>query len=114
MISYWQERIPEAASIYTIRKNDNGELVFICCPPADLNRDGVIYGEEEELVPLGEIYEIPKEYLPEEYVPEIFHYKTCMAETKIAPNLGYRSFYLRDVTLPTRCKRGVRDSGGVT
>ena len=61
MMSEWQAQIPVAASIYTFRKNDEGQLVFILCPPADLNRDGIIYGEDEELVPKGTIYEFESE-----------------------------------------------------
>jgi signal transduction histidine kinase/CheY-like chemotaxis protein len=61
MMSNWQKQIPAAASIYTCRKNAEGELVFICCPPADLNRDGQFLGENEELIPKGTIYEFDSE-----------------------------------------------------
>ena len=61
LMSAWQAKSPFAASIYTFRKNNKGEIVFILCPPADLNRDGIIYGEEEELVPKGTIYEFESE-----------------------------------------------------
>jgi len=57
MMSAWQNQISVAASIYTFRKNADGEIVFICCPPADLNRDGIFEGDEEELTPKGEVYE---------------------------------------------------------
>ena len=61
MMLAWQSQIPVAASIYTFRKNAEGEIVFICCPPADLNRDGKYDGEDEELVPKGEVYEFDSE-----------------------------------------------------
>ena len=61
MMSTWQGQIPTAASIYTCRKNTEGEIVFICCPPADLNRDGKFEGEREELVPKGTIYDEDEE-----------------------------------------------------
>ena len=57
MMSAWQDQISVAASIYTFRKNADGEIAFICCPPADLNRDGKIEGDKEELTAKGEIYE---------------------------------------------------------
>ena len=57
----WQSHIPIAASIYTFRKNAEGKIVFICCPPADLNRDGKYEGEDEVRVPKGEIYEYESE-----------------------------------------------------
>ena len=65
MMSEWQKQIPVAASIYTFRKNDEGEIVFICCPPADLNRDGIFEGEREERVPIGTIYDEDEEYISE-------------------------------------------------
>ena len=61
MMSAWQSRIPDAASIYTFRKTAEGEVVFICCPPADLNRDGNFEGENEESPPIGEVYEFDSE-----------------------------------------------------
>ncbi|MDR2755799.1 MAG: response regulator [Planctomycetaceae bacterium] len=64
-ISEWQNRVPFAASIYTLRENAKGELFFILCPPADLNRDGRFEGERELRVPKGEIYEIEYEDIPE-------------------------------------------------
>ena len=56
MMSEWQKQIPAAVSIYTFRKNSDGEIVFICCPPADLNRDGKFEGAKEQLVPKGTVY----------------------------------------------------------
>ena len=68
MMSTWQSQIPVAASIYTFRKNAEGEIVFILCPPADLNRDGKHEGEDEERVPKGTVYEFDAE----EDIHEIF------------------------------------------
>jgi signal transduction histidine kinase len=68
MMIAWQQNIPTVASIYTMRQNDNGEIVFICCPPADLDRNGKIEGEREQLVPKGKVYE----YDLEEDIQEIF------------------------------------------
>ena len=65
MMSEWQAQISAAASIYTCRKNTEGKIVFICCPPADLNRDGKFEGENEQLVPIGEIYDEDEEDIPE-------------------------------------------------
>jgi signal transduction histidine kinase/CheY-like chemotaxis protein len=64
----WQSEISSAASIYTFRKNEKGEIIFICCPPADLNRDGKIEGEKEKLTPKGTIYD---DFDSEEDIAEI-------------------------------------------
>ena len=56
MMSEWQEQIPLAASIYTFRRNAKGNIAFVCCPPADLNRDGKIEGKEEQLTRKGKVY----------------------------------------------------------
>ncbi|MDR0520609.1 MAG: response regulator [Planctomycetaceae bacterium] len=65
ILTQMQDRLPITASIYTLRKNKENRLVFICCPPADLNRDNRIEGEKEQLVPLGTIYPGPPEDVPE-------------------------------------------------
>jgi len=57
MMSAWQDQISVTASIYTCRKDAEGNIIFICCPPADLNRDRKIQGEKEQLVPKGKVYE---------------------------------------------------------
>jgi len=66
-MSAWQREIPTVASVYTMRQNEQGEIIFICCPPADLDRNGKIEGENEELVPKGKVYE----YDSEEDIQEI-------------------------------------------
>lgn len=68
MMSAWQQEIPTVASIYTLRQNEKGELIFICCPPADLDRNGKIEGKREQLVPKGTVYE----YESEEDIREVF------------------------------------------
>lgn len=68
MMSAWQQKIPTVASIYTLRQNEKGELIFICCPPADLDRNGKIEGKREQLVPKGTVYE----YDSEEDIREVF------------------------------------------
>ena len=57
----WQSQVPIAASIYTCRKNTEGKIAFICCLPADINRDGIFEGSKEELVAKGEIYTVESE-----------------------------------------------------
>jgi signal transduction histidine kinase/ActR/RegA family two-component response regulator len=64
MMSYWQNRIGSAASIFTFRQSRDNRLVFVFCPAADLNRDGKIGGtgdaeadEREAEVPNGETYD---------------------------------------------------------
>ena len=57
MMHTWQSQIPVAASIYTFRKNAEGEILFILCPSADLNSDGKHEGENEERVSKGTVYE---------------------------------------------------------
>ncbi|MDR2439048.1 MAG: response regulator [Planctomycetaceae bacterium] len=64
-ISEWQNRVQFAASIYTLRENAKGEIFFILCPPADLNRDGQFEGERELRVPKGEILRVEYEDIPE-------------------------------------------------
>jgi signal transduction histidine kinase/CheY-like chemotaxis protein len=64
-MSEWQKRVTSAASIYTLRENANGELFFILCPPADLDRNDKFEGENEMRVPKGEIYEEAYEDIPE-------------------------------------------------
>ena len=68
MMFLWQEKIPDAASIYTVRKNAAGEIVFICCPPADINRDRKFEGTQEELVCKGQVYD---DFESEEEIREI-------------------------------------------
>ena len=58
MMTKWQNQIPFAASIYTFRRNANGNIAFVCCPPADLNRDGRIEGEREQLTRKGKVYAV--------------------------------------------------------
>ncbi|MDR1140256.1 MAG: response regulator [Planctomycetaceae bacterium] len=64
-MSEWQSRVNSVASIYTLRENAKGEIFFVLCPPADLNRDGKFEGEREMRVPKGEIYEAEYEDIPE-------------------------------------------------
>lgn len=56
MMEEWQKQIPVAASIYTFRKNADGNIVFICCPDADLDRNGKIEGDKEERQHVGRVY----------------------------------------------------------
>ncbi|MDR0609505.1 MAG: response regulator [Planctomycetaceae bacterium] len=64
-ISEWQHRISSPASIYTLRENAKGEIFFVLCPPADLDRNGQFDGEKEMRVPKGKIYEENYEDIPE-------------------------------------------------
>ena len=87
LLSAWQTQIPVAVSIYTFRKNDEGEIVFIICPAADLNRDGIIYGEMEEMIPKGTIYEFESE----DDIREIFDAfagKSGFSNTPVADDWG--------------------------
>ncbi|QNU27558.1 EAL domain-containing protein [Geobacillus sp. 46C-IIa] len=43
-------------SVYTLKKNGNGELYFVVAPAADDNRNGRIDGKNEQAVPPGTIY----------------------------------------------------------
>ena len=61
MMLTWQAQTSMTASIYTFRKNAEGEIVFILCPPADLDHDGKYEGEDEEVVPKGTVYEFESE-----------------------------------------------------
>ena len=65
MMRTWQSQISAAASIYTFRRNAKGEIVFILCPPADLNRDGKYDGPDEEMVSKGTVYDEPEEAIHE-------------------------------------------------
>jgi signal transduction histidine kinase len=65
MMETWQKQIPVAASIFTCRRDANGEIVFICCPETDLSRNNIIDGEEEVRITVGEEYGKPEEDLPE-------------------------------------------------
>lgn len=58
----WMKINPLIQSIYTFRKNPQGEVVFILAPETDYDHNGVIEGENEERVPIGTIY---KEVIPE-------------------------------------------------
>ncbi len=53
---HWMKLNTEIQSIYTMRKKADGSIVFILGPETDYDRNGVIAGEEEQRVPIGEKY----------------------------------------------------------
>lgn len=57
----WQDRISYVASIYTMRKDEQGRFLFIFDPEADLNRNGMIDSEIEKEIHIGTIYVPPKD-----------------------------------------------------
>jgi len=61
-LTEWQNHIKEVQSVYTMRKNENGQIYFVVAPATDYNKDGRIRGEREQRVPLGTLY---KENVPE-------------------------------------------------
>ena len=52
----WMKLNPEIQSIYTMRKKEDGSIVFVLGPETDYDRNGIIQGEEEQRVPIGETY----------------------------------------------------------
>ncbi|MGL4944568.1 MAG: hybrid sensor histidine kinase/response regulator [Thermoguttaceae bacterium] len=59
----WLQTLPEVAAIYTIRRTQSGEWVFVVCPACDLNRDD-IYGDndfKEYYVPLNAPFDLADE-----------------------------------------------------
>lgn len=52
----WQNHIKEVQSVYTMRKNENGQFYFVVAPATDSNKDGRIRGEVEKRIPMGTIY----------------------------------------------------------
>lgn len=51
----WQSR-GRVLSIYTMKKNKNGQLYFVVAPPTDYNRNGRIDSDKEQAVSPGTIY----------------------------------------------------------
>lgn len=54
-MSAWLEVNPELSAIYTIREFADGLYVFIASPETDYDRNGLIEGDNEKLVPIGEV-----------------------------------------------------------
>lgn len=59
---HWMKLNPEIESIYTMRKLPDNSVIFILGPETDYDRNGVIEGEREARVPIGEKYD---EVVPE-------------------------------------------------
>ncbi|MBM7661052.1 diguanylate cyclase (GGDEF)-like protein [Bacillus mesophilus] len=51
----WQGKL-EIQSIYTLKKNSNDDIYFVVAPATDYNNDGVISGDIEQVIPIGNIY----------------------------------------------------------
>ena len=52
----WQKSNKEIQSLYTLKKDQNGNFYFLFAPETDYNKDGIISGHSEESVPLGTFY----------------------------------------------------------
>ncbi|MDR3233835.1 MAG: response regulator [Planctomycetaceae bacterium] len=58
MTEVWQKNSRGyVASVYTVRENEQGKLVFVLCPAADLNRDKQILGWREQQISNGTVYD---------------------------------------------------------
>lgn len=63
----WMDANDLVISMYTMRQDAKGEIRFILAPETDYNGDGIISGELEARVPIGEIYDEPISELKEAF-----------------------------------------------
>lgn len=61
-ISKWLMYNPQFNELYTMRKSDDGTIYFVVDSATDIDRNGLIEGEAEKRLPIGEIYH---NYVPE-------------------------------------------------
>ena len=65
LMKQWVCNIPSVASVYTLRKNDQGEFIFAVDVGQDKNNDGKLEGEDEKGGAFGEVYETNVDDVPE-------------------------------------------------
>ena len=65
LMEQWICEIPSVASVYTLRKNDLGEFIFIVDPGQDRDNNGRLDGEGDKGNGIGEVYETKIEDVPE-------------------------------------------------
>ncbi|WKA47827.1 bifunctional diguanylate cyclase/phosphodiesterase [Geobacillus zalihae] len=74
VLERWQH-YGRVLSVYTLKKNEHGELYFVAAPATDYNRNGRIDGEKEQAVPPGTVY---RRHFPE--IEEAFHGRFAMEQ----------------------------------
>ncbi|WP_031206074.1 bifunctional diguanylate cyclase/phosphodiesterase [Geobacillus sp. A8] len=74
VLERWQH-YGRVLSVYTLKKNERGELYFVAAPATDYNWNGRIDGEKEQAVPPGAVY---RRHFPE--IEEAFHGRFAMEQ----------------------------------
>ncbi|EPR29429.1 MULTISPECIES: putative bifunctional diguanylate cyclase/phosphodiesterase [Geobacillus] len=82
VLERWQH-YGRVLSVYTLKKNEHGELYFVAAPATDYNRNGRIDGETEQAVPPGTVY---RRHFPE--IEEAFHGRFAMEQHPITDEWG--------------------------
>ena len=82
VLERWQH-YGRVLSVYTLKKNEHGELYFVAAPATDYNRNGRIDGEKEQAVPPGTVY---RRHFPE--IEEAFHGRFAMEQHPITDEWG--------------------------
>lgn len=74
VLERWQH-YGRVLSVYTLKKNERGELYFVAAPATDYNRNGRIDGQKEQAVPPGTVY---RRHFPE--IEEAFRGRFAMEQ----------------------------------